>query len=235
MKSARMIVVAGVVAALTATGARAQEAQRPRQRGMEWGRMAQNAMVDAIATVVTNDAVAKAIGLTAEQRNVLREKLDAEQVAAILAAVRLSEAVTAILADAALVTQLGLTEEQVKALRQNLTPELLRKVMKPLELERLARGLTTGATAGAMARFMQERAPGMGAAQGALTERMKEFDKDGDGQLSAEERQAAMDAWRQRRVRPRDGGAQGRPRPRDGGAQERPRPRDGAQRGPFGG
>jgi hypothetical protein len=28
---------------------------------------------------------------------------------------------------------------------------------------------------------------------------MKEFDRDGDGRLSEEERKAAMDAWRQRR------------------------------------
>jgi hypothetical protein len=167
--------------------------------------MAEGAMADAVAAVVTNDAVAKTLGLTAEQRGIINEKLKAGQVPVILAAVRLAEAVTAILSDPKVAKDLGLTEVQVNAVKQTVTPALIKQALTPQEIERLARSLTTGAAAGAVSRVLQDR--------------MREFDKDGDGQLSDQERQAAMEAFRQRM------GAQGRP---GGGMQRGQR---GGQRG----
>lgn len=214
---------------LTAAGSMAQEGQRPVQRGLEWGRMAEGSMVDAVAAVVTNDAVAKALGLTAEQRGIVRQKLNAGQVPVILASVRLAEAVSAILSDPAVAKDLGLTEAQVSAVKQSLTPALVRQALPPQEIERLARSLTTGAAAGAAARVIQDR--------------MREFDKDGDGQLSEQERQAARDAWRQRGGFQRggpQGGGQRRGGQQGGGPQGGVAPGGGAQgqggqRGPFGG
>ncbi len=184
MKTVQVTVVAGMVVALAVAGAWAQDVPPQGQRRPGMGLPADGAMAEAVATVANNEAVAKAIGLTTDQRGSLKEKLNAEKMRAALSAARLAEAMTAVLTDPAIAKDLGLTDAQVNAVKQAMAPALIKNALTPQEIERLVRSLTIGAMGGAGMRDMQDR--------------MKEFDKDGDGQISEAERQAARDAWRQR-------------------------------------
>lgn len=187
MRSIRLTtIVAGTTLALATAGAQAQTgpgaARRP---AMAWGPAAAGDMAGTVIAVVTNETVAKAIGLTDGQREALREKLNADKVRTALAAATLAEAVAVVLADPVIAAELELTAAQTNAARQTITPALIRQVLSPREIERAARSLTIGAwTGGEMTRALQER--------------FREFDRDGDGRLSEEEIQAARETWRRR-------------------------------------
>ena len=178
---------AGVMAAMAMSPVLAQEGvgsggRRPGAMA-DLGRM-RGSMTDAVAGVATNPAVAKAIGLTDEQVTSLKAKLNADKMRTALAAARLAEALTTLLSDAQIATDLGLTEAQRAAVK-NVSPDLLKQALSPKEIEELDRALAGGILAdGAMRAF---------------GDRLKQFDKDGDGQLSEQEREAARNAWRQQR------------------------------------
>ena len=148
----------------------------------------------AVATVATNTVVASELGLTEAQLALLKAGLDAVKVRQALAVQRLAEEVAEVLTDAQIASDLSLTAAQQLLIKQKMTADLIRKAFTPQQIEELSRA----AGAGGMA----------SAAMDSIRQRMMQYDKNGDGQLSEEERRAAFQDFGNRR-RGGQGGAQG--------------------------
>jgi hypothetical protein len=195
-----------------------------------------------VVSVATNATVATELGLTEKQLAALKAGLDSEKVRRAVEAQRLAELVAAVLTDAKIAADLGVTEAQQKVIKQGMTAALIQKAFSPDEISRLARSVSPG---GMMRdrfevfrqQFQQGGAGGPaggtgpgGSQRGALTERMKQYDTDGDGQLSDTERRAAFQNLGGGRFGGRGarGGGQG---PRGGGQPQGNRPAGGNEGG----
>lgn len=177
-----------------------------------------------VVSVATNPAVALELGLTAAQVSALKAGLDAAKVREALDLRRLADMVVDVLTDSQVAASLNLTAAQQLLIKQKMTPDLIRKAFTPQQVEELSRAAgAAGATGMALA------------ASDVIRQRMMQYDKNGDGQLSDEERRAAFQDFgfrgrngqdggqgdRQRGARQQGGGA-----PADGGGQENPAGRD---------
>lgn len=150
------------------------------------------AMGKAVVAVATNNLVISELGLTPEQVALLKAGLDVAKVQEALAAQRLAETVAAVLTDPAVAMDLKLTAAQKLLIREKMTAALVHKALTPQQIEELARATGVG-----MAR----------AAMDAMRQRMMQYDKDGDGQLSeAERREAFQELGNRRRGAPGDRG-----------------------------
>lgn len=152
---------------------------------------------DVIKDFIANPAVVAAVKLTPAQVAAARS-LDSATAKTALAASFLSNLLASVMADADVVAKLGLTPEQVTALRTTVTPALIKRALTAQQIDELMRSIL----APGMGRMGQGGAvPG-----GAMSDRVREFDKDGDGQISASERAAAREAMGRRSDRsPREG------------------------------
>jgi hypothetical protein len=131
-------------------------------------------------SVLTNATVAAALELSPEQVKAVHAELTADLARDIVTADLVARTVAAVLADPAVAGKLKLTEKQVAAARAKLTGELIRRAYTAPQIGELARGLTSGLRGG----------------RGMAQEVFQRIDKDGDGNISQEEREAARDAFR---------------------------------------
>lgn len=178
-------VAASVVAMVVAGQVLAQgpggEGQRRRGEGAGWPRP-EEATHETVATVVSNAVIAKAIGLTGEQTASLKDKLNPEKIKTALAAERLAQTIVTVLSDGDIALDLGLTAAQREAVKTKITAALIREAFSAEEIDELSRAASGRGQIEARMRGMRDRM-------------MQEYDKDGDGQLSEEERGAVRDAW----------------------------------------
>jgi predicted transcriptional regulator len=154
-----------------------------------------------VVSVATNPAVALELGLSAAQVSSLKAGLDAAKVREALDLRRLADMVVDVLTDSQVAASLNLTAAQQLLIKQKMTPDLIRKTFTPQQVEELSRAAgAAGATGMALA------------ASDVIRQRMMQYDKNGDGQLSDEERRAAFQDFGFRGRNGQDGDQGGRQR-----------------------
>lgn len=183
MKRMRWAVSAALVG-LTAAGGFAQERGGGRRgRGGEGEQMRpmMSAADEALEALLSNATVAAEIGLTDEQNAALKDKLSADAVRTAAAARQLADFAVSVLTDPDVAADLGLTEAQQDAVKEKLTAALVKRALSAEQIGSLANAVSAGVRMGAMQR--------------AMGERFRQFDRDGDGRLSDEERDAMRQSW----------------------------------------
>lgn len=137
----------------------------------------------AIRNLLANPGLAAGLSLTPEQLQSVA-RVDDETVGRSISTVLLVQILAAVVTDPDVSAKAGISAGQQEAIRKNLTPALLRKNLTAEQVDSVVRAVLSAGGG-------RPDRGGRGAPPSGIPPELKRFDKDGDGDLSPEERRAA--------------------------------------------